>query len=275
MFYRVQKGVKKRRSCGERLRVRRRMRISAAVVPDADGRCRVAAVSCCTAVALLCCCSVAWAGVGCCFAAPAQGCRRRAAAVLCGRLIDQDARHFGAGVEVLRRDARVTPPACAFPSFSRPSSPSPETLWAHAVEGDDEPSVVVGLGDAAVFEKVFYVRSRRDAVRRSDSRSENFDRFDFVAVRPCLSMTGSPGQREAQHGLSFGSPVGRECVVKPRMRRRDPRGGHGEQDRSRAERIGRERGWRRLSQAEMQSAASANAKVVRSRFMLRSEFLQI
>jgi hypothetical protein len=35
------------------------------------------------------------------------------------------------------------------------------------------------------------------------------------------------------------------------------------------------RGWRRLSQAEMQSAASANAKVVRSRFMLRSEFLQI
>lgn len=124
-----------------------------------------------------------------------------------------------------------------FPAFFAESRNS----VCHAVEGDDEPSVVVGLGDAAVFEKVFYVRSRRDAVRRSDSRSENFDRFDFVAVRPRLHDR-LPGQREAQHGLSFGSPVGRECVVKPRMRRRDLRGGHGEQDRSRAERIGREKG---------------------------------
>ena len=64
----------------------------------------------------------------------------------------------------------------------------------------------------------------------------------FRCVGWCGLHDRLPGQREAQHGLSFGSPVGRECVVKPRMRRRDPRGGHGEQDRSRAERIGREKG---------------------------------
>jgi len=53
------------------------MRISAAVLPDADGRCRVAAVSCCTAVALLCCSSAAWSWGGllfcCAGVVPAQG----------------------------------------------------------------------------------------------------------------------------------------------------------------------------------------------------------
>ena len=105
----------------------------------------------------------------------------------------------------------VTPPACAFPSFSRlfPAFfAESRNSVCHAVEGDDEPSVVVGLGDAAVFEKVFYVRSRRDAVRRSDSRSENFDRFDFVAVRRA-SMTGSP----ASVKRSTVSPAGVRSVV--------------------------------------------------------------
>ena len=88
----------------------------------------------------------------------------------------------------------VTPPACAFPSFSRlfPAFfAESRNSVCHAVEGDDEPSVVVGLGDAAVFEKVFYVRSRRDAVRRSDS------------------MTGSP----ASVKRSTVSPAGVRSVV--------------------------------------------------------------
>ena len=92
-------------------------------------------------------------------------CRRRAAAVSCGRLIDQDARHFGAGVEILRRAARGDAAGVRFSELFPAFFAESRNSVCHAVEGDDEPSVVVGLGDAAVFEKVFYVRSRRDAVR--------------------------------------------------------------------------------------------------------------